>query len=115
MEELHKNKAQELQTELAMRGQYYFKGFATLLQNILANLANFVEIEATTIRANEIRNRLHRINRLYASIPFEKITKHPDYDILIQIKAAVLTLSPKVEAVLNGGAILTKLRKTYNL
>ena len=103
MEELHRtNIAEKLQQELAIRAKYYFKGFGSYLQGLLADLDNLVEIGRTPEREQHTREMIDKMVNLYQSIPFEQITDHPDYALLLQIREAISKLVPKVEAVLSG-------------
>ena len=103
MEEIPKiDTTKKLQEELAIRGKYYFKGFGTCLQGILADLGFCVKFERTPEIAEHARNILNTITKAYQSIPFEQITNHPDYELLKQINEAILKLVPEAEAVLGG-------------
>lgn len=96
------NAAEKLQQELAMRGQYYFKGFGMILSDLLANLEFFAVAEPTPEIAEHIRYRLKTISDLYGTIPFDQITDHPDHDVLLKIRDAISQLHPAVEKIING-------------
>jgi len=103
MEELHKNNpVEKLQQELAERGKYYFKGFGALLQGVISDLDYFEGFEATPRVEARIWENLNRITELYKSIPFDKITNHPDYDLLSEIKQLVERLALVVEDTLKN-------------
>ena len=85
-----------------MRGQYYFKGFGMILNDLLANCEIFAVYEATPERAGHIRCRLKTMDDLYKTIPFDQITDHPDYEIFVAIRNAIDLLYPAVEKIING-------------
>ncbi len=104
MEKLRKNNTTEkLEQELVIRAKYYFKGFGSYLQGLLADLDNIVEIGRTPEREKHTRDMIDKMVSLYQSIPFEQITNHPDYDLLLQINDAISRLVPKIETVIGGG------------
>lgn len=113
MEELHKNNndAERLQEELTMRGKYYFKCFGNLLQGLAADLENFSN-EAMPEDESHAREMLRFIISLYQSIPFEQITNHPDYNLLLEIKEEISRLVPEVESVLNNK---NNIKKSYEI
>ena len=112
MEEFHKNNTVEkLQQELTERGKYYFKGFGSLLQGLLADLDNITGMGMTPEREKHAREMLNGIINTYQTIPFERIKDHPDYNLLLEIKEAISRLTLEVETVLNGG-VLAKVLKS---
>ncbi len=94
--------AEKLQQELTTRGQYYFKGFGMLLQELFSNIEIFAVAEATPERKKLIRFRLKTITDLYAKIPFDQIAAHPDFNLLATIRDAISRLHPAVDEIING-------------
>lgn len=96
-------RAEELFRELSMRGQFYFKDCGIVLSSLLSSLEIYVTAERTAKYEQYIRNALGKLKALYQGIPFDSITGHPDYDLLLRIRAAIFSLGPLVDAVLAGG------------
>lgn len=101
-EPIRENVAEKLQQELSLRGQFYFKGFGMILSDLLANLEIFAVAESTSERAELIRFRLKTITDLYTKIPFDELSDHPDFDLLIAIRDAIFRLHQAVEKIING-------------
>lgn len=103
VEKLHKNNSiEKMQQELAMRAEYYFKGFGALLEGLLAELENFIVLGETPERKKNIREKINKIVSVYQSIPFEQITNHPDYDLLLEMREAISKLVLEIESILGG-------------
>lgn len=107
--------AKELQQELAMRGQYYFKDFGMILSDILVNLEIFAIAEPTQQIADQIRHRLGQISDAYQTIPFNQIPNHPDLDLFTTIRDAITKLHQDVEKILNGEQDISEAEATIGV
>lgn len=97
------NIAEKLQQELLMRSSYYFEGFGFLIGvDLLSNLELFLIEKTTEQRAEAVRNYMKKIIEYYASIPFDQIKDHPDYDIFSAVKDAIAELKTEVNQILVG-------------
>jgi hypothetical protein len=94
--------------ELNLRGQFYFKGFGSVLQGMSTSIEIFGDTgsspEEKTRHVAAANNALTVMLQCYDSIPFEQITKHPDYDLLVEIKRTLAQLPTALIRVLNEGA-----------
>ena len=113
MEGINLSEGEKLKEELELRGKYYFKGFGNLLQGLLANLCNYLEEEPTLKKEKVIRDQLGKIDGFFRSIPFNKITNHPDYELLSETKDAVCKLIEEVSRILTCKE--TKIEKSEEL
>ena len=92
----------KLVKELEERAKWYCKGFGGRLGAISGDLGNYVEGIQPERAKQRAETTFSTLLEIYATIPFNELQTHPDYDLLSSINADLLGLADEVRAILAG-------------
>lgn len=96
--------AEDLATELAMRGKFYAKGFGSVLGLDVLPCIEILEhdFEANWMYEIVAREGLDIMSRFYDRISFGEMIDHPDADLLFEIKDTIVALRAELEFIFSG-------------
>ena len=93
-----------LKAELQERGKFYLQGFGAVLgMGVITGLELFLDDPLNNyLSAEHVRNSTELMAKHYERTSFGEMVDHPDADVLLEIREAVLGLRKVIDVVLSG-------------